>query len=103
MPSDGEVLALEIWGVGITGTPSLPLFPGPLWSVVVVPDKVQSMVWIEQTVCKQMTDVKLWLLYSNTWNQINCVQKRPQARLRMLSIKCVHKSYLYVKTGFGIK
>ena len=23
---------------------------------------------VEQTMCKEMTDVKLWLLYSNTWN-----------------------------------
>ena len=25
---------------------------------------------IEQTVCKQITDVKSWLLYSNTWNHL---------------------------------
>ena len=49
-------------------TPSLlldPLSPG-----VVAPDRVLSMGQIEQTVCKQMTDVKLWLLYSNTWNHL---------------------------------
>ena len=44
----------------------LPLLPGSLWSEVVAADKVLSMGQIEQTVCKQMTDVELWLLYSNT-------------------------------------
>ena len=51
-------------------TPSLPLLPGPLWPGVVVPDRVLSMGQIEQSVCKQMTDIKLWLLYSNTWNHL---------------------------------
>ena len=45
---------------------SLPLLPGPLWPGVVVPDRVLSMGQIEQTMCKQIIDVKLWPLYSNT-------------------------------------
>ena len=48
-----------------------------------------SMDQIEQTVCKQMTGVKLWLFIGNTLKPFNCVQKRAQAFLRMLSIKCV--------------
>ena len=36
--SDGEVPAmLELWGM--RSTPSLPSLPGPLWPVVVAPDK----------------------------------------------------------------
>ena len=45
-------------------------------------------------VCKQMTDVKLWLFYSNTWNHITVYKKCDQARLKMLLTKCVYKSYL---------
>ena len=37
--------------------------------------EVLSMDQIEQTVCKQMTDVKLWLLYSNTWNHLIVCKK----------------------------
>ena len=58
-PSDGEAPTLEIWG--IRSTPSLPLLPGSLWPGVIEPDWVLSMGQIEQTVYKQMTDVKLWL------------------------------------------
>ena len=36
--SDGEVpVMLELWG--ILGAPSLPLLTGPLWPVVVAPDR----------------------------------------------------------------
>ena len=59
------------------------------------PDKVLSKSQIEQTVCKQMTDVKLWLLNTNTWNHLT-VQKRAQAHLRILSTKFIHKSYIYL-------
>ena len=38
---------------------------------------------IEQTVCKQMSDVKLWMLYCN------------KPHLRMLSTKCIYESYTY--------
>ena len=37
--------------------PSLPFLPDPLWHGVIAPDKVLSMGQIEQTVCKQITDV----------------------------------------------
>ena len=40
--SHGEVpVMLGLWG--IQGTPSLPLFPGPLWPGVVAPDRALSM------------------------------------------------------------
>ena len=45
---------------------------------------------------KQMTDVKLWLLYSNTWNHLTVCKKRAQARLRMLSTKRFYKSYIRI-------
>ena len=46
--------------------------------------------------CKQITDVKLLLLHSNTWNQFNCAQKKwAHTRLKMLSTKCVYKSYVF--------
>ena len=52
---------LELWR--IWSTQSLPLLPGPLWSRVIVPDKVLSMSQIElfdiQTECKQMIYAKL--------------------------------------------
>ena len=50
---------------------------------------------IEQTVCKQMTDAKLWLLYSNTWNQIIVCKIWASAYLKMLSTKRVYKSYIF--------
>ena len=61
-----------------TGTPILPFLPGPLWPGVVAPVRVLSMSQIEQTVCKQMTDVELWLLYSNTWNHLTVCKKELQ-------------------------
>ena len=53
----------------------LPLLPGPLWSAVVAPDRVLSMGRIEQTMCQQMIDVKLWLLDNNTWNHLTVCKK----------------------------
>ena len=44
--SDGEVLALEILGMG--STPSFPLLPGLLLLGVVAPDRVLSMGQIEK-------------------------------------------------------
>ena len=44
-PSDGEALALEIWGM--KSNPSLPLLPGLVWLGVVAPNRVLSMVKIE--------------------------------------------------------
>ena len=48
-----------------------------LWPGVEAPDKVLSMCQVEQTVCKRMTDVKLWLLYKNTWNHLTVWKKSP--------------------------
>ena len=45
-------------------------------------------------VCKQMTDLKFWLLYGNNWNHL-AVCKTAQAPLRLLSSKCLYKSYIY--------
>ena len=92
--SDGMALTLEIWGMWSTS--SLPLLPGPLWLRVVAPDRVLSMCQIEQTVCKQMTDIKFWLLNCNTWNYLTAYKQRAQACLTMLSTKCVYKSYIYI-------
>ena len=64
--SDGEAPALEIWGM--QSPTSLPLLQSPIWPKVVAADWVLFMGQIEHTVCKQMTDLKLWLLYSYTWN-----------------------------------
>ena len=43
--SDGEAEVLEFWTTW--SNPSLLLLPGPLWSEVVVPDRVPSMSQIE--------------------------------------------------------
>ena len=77
-----------------------------LWPGVVATDKVQSMDQIEQTMCANK-----WLMlncecYIVMLKWFNCVQKRSQACFRMLSTKCVYKSYIfniYVLKGFGIK
>ena len=53
------------------------------------PNWVQIMCSIEQTVCKQMIEVKLWLLNSNTWNYSTVCKNGAWVRLRMLSIKYV--------------
>ena len=63
--SDCEAPALEIWG--IQSTPSLLLLSDSIWSRVVAPDRVLPMGQIEQTVCKQIIDVKLWLLYCDCY------------------------------------
>ena len=42
---------------------------------IVASDRVLFIGQIEQTVCKQMTDVKLQLLYSNTWNHLTVCKK----------------------------
>ena len=43
--SNGEVQALEIWGM--SSTPSMPLLPGQLWPEVGAPDRVLSVDQIE--------------------------------------------------------
>ena len=42
-----------------------------------------------------MTDAKLWLLSSYTWNYF-IVQKGAKTHLRMLSTKCVNKLFIYL-------
>ena len=72
-PSDCETPALEIrrmWSI-----PSLSLLQSSHKSRVVAPDWVLSMGHIEQTMCKQMTDDKLWLLHSNILNHLTVCQK----------------------------
>ena len=89
---DGEAPALEIWGMWSTSL--LPLLKGPFCPGVVVPDRVPFMDRIEQTLSKQMSVLKLWLLNSNTWNHL-IVQKRAQARLRILPQKiCLQIKYI---------
>ena len=47
-------------------------------------------------VCKQMTDVKFWQLYSNIWNHLSVYKKGAMGRSRMLVTKWFYKSYLYL-------
>ena len=52
-------------------------------------------MYIYLNVCKQMTDVKLLVIHRNTWNNLTvCKIKWAQAHLKMLSTKCVYKSYI---------
>ena len=61
---------------GMWSTPSLPLLPGQLWFRVVAPDSVPIYgSYKTNCMCKQMTDVKLCLLYSNTWNHLTVNKK----------------------------
>ena len=61
--SDGEALGI----CGMWSTPSLPLLLGPLWPGEVTPNRFLSMDQINKLCVKKMIDIKLWLLYSNTW------------------------------------
>ena len=61
------------------------LLQDPLWPGVVAPDRVLSIVQIEQTMCAK-----------NDWNHLTvCKKKRAQARLQELSTKCVYELYIY--------
>ena len=40
-----------------------------------------------QTVCKQITDVKFWLIYSNTWNHLNVCKKKKKKKKSSGSFK----------------
>ena len=51
-------------------------------------------MYIDLNVCKQMTKVKLVLLYHNIRNHLTMCKKWAQARLKMLSTKFVYKSYI---------
>ena len=82
-------------------TPSLPLFPGPLWHGVVAADRVLFMSQIEQTMCKQMTDVETWLLKS--LKPFNWVQKKSAGSFKndfykmCLQIVYIFNIYIYIK------
>ena len=52
-----------------------PSSNSPLWPGVVPPGKFLSIGQIEQTVCKQMSDVELWLLNRNTWSHLTVCKK----------------------------
>ena len=92
---DGEVPDLEVWGM--QSTPSLPLLPGPLWPRMVAPDRVLSMGQTEQTVCKQMTDAKSWLLYSNTWNHLTVCKSSDSFKnsINKLSLQVIYLIHMY--------
>ena len=78
---------------------SLSLSSGPLWPGVMVPDRVPSMGQIEQTVCKQMTDVKLWQLYSNTWKNPDSFKNA----INKMCLQIIHIFDTYVRKGFDIE
>ena len=92
--SDSKAPILEIWRMW--NNLSFLLISGLLWSGVIAPDRV-----LEQTVCKQMTDVKLWLLYSNTWNHLCAKKSTGLSSTKCLQIIYIHN--IYVQRGFGIK
>ena len=92
-PSYGEASALEIWW--IWSTPSLPLLLCPLKPRVVAPDRILCMGQIEQTVCKQMIDVKLWLLYSNTWNHLTVNKMISGSFKKVINQMCLPIIYIF--------
>ena len=57
---------------------------------------------IEQTVCKQMTDVELWLLYNNTWNYLTVCKKELRLILECY-LQNVFTNLIYISKEFGIK
>ena len=74
MTLNNMMVRLQSSGVGEFWVPtSLSLFPGPLWLGVWVPDRLQSVsnrIVRCLTMFKQMTDVELLALVSNTWNHL---------------------------------
>ena len=72
----------------------LPLLPGLLWPGVVVADRVLSMGQIEQTVYKQRGDIKLWLLYSNTWNHLTVYKKSSNSFKNVIYKMCLEIIYI---------
>ena len=75
-PCYGDDPSLNIWRMW--RTLSLPLLPGSLWPGVVAPDKFLSIGQVEQTVCKQIADFELWLLYTKIWNHFTACKKELQ-------------------------
>ena len=90
--SDDKAPVMEI--ERMRSIPSLPSLPGPLWPRMVALDRVQCMGQIEQTLC------------ANKWLMLNCdcyiailetillCAKKSSGFLRILSTKCVYKSYI---------
>ena len=54
-----------------------------------------SCIYTDLNVYKQMTDVKLWHLLSNTWIPLTVCKKWAQAHLKMLLTKYVYKSHVF--------
>ena len=55
---------------------------------------LHSNTWNYLNVYKQMTDVKLLLLHNNTWNRLTVCKKWAQARLQMLPTKVIFNIYV---------
>ena len=71
---------------------SVILLPGPLWPGVVAPERVLSMSQIEQTMYKQMTNVKLCLQYMKPFNS---VQKKSSGLFKNVIYKmCLQIMYI---------
>ena len=49
----------------------IAILPSLLWPGVVTSDRNQIELFKHLTVCKQITDVELLVLHSNTWNHMN--------------------------------
>ena len=62
---------------------------------MVVPDRVLSMGWIEQTECKQMTEVKLWL-FANGSGDLGSIPGRVIPKtLKMVLDTCLLNTQQY--------
>ena len=70
--------------------PNHTKFSGPLWPRVAASDSVLFMGKIEQTVCKQMTDVAMWLLNKNTWNYLTVCKEELKVFKKFISKICLH-------------
>ena len=71
--------------------PFIAMAPWSTLTLIGARDSVLSTYQIEQTVGKQMTDVKLRLLYSNTGNQLILCKKST-----ILLKNVIHKMYLQI-------
>ena len=63
-------------------------------------------MYIHLNVCKQMIDVKLLLLHSNTWNHLTVCKKMSSGSFKnVIKIMCLQIIYInvYVQTVIGIK
>ena len=52
-------------------------------------------MYIYLNVYKRMTDVKQWLLFSNTWNHLIVQKNELWFFEKCYSTKCVNKSYIF--------